>query len=132
MLVCRLIFGVIFVPKAGAILEASSSTRAFRYVALGFVQDESRLCIILAWLWCIPICPRESYNTVALLHLINQSLLSYSIENRNSACIHREFVNEAISELFVRGCILEVPLSILSSAIHCTLRFSLPRNSDLF
>ena len=43
--------------------------------------------------------------------VFNQSPLSYSIENRNSALIHREFVNEAISELFVRGCILEVPHS---------------------
>ena len=50
MLVFRLIIGVIFVPKAGAILEASSLTRAFRHVALGFVQDKSRLCITLPWL----------------------------------------------------------------------------------
>ena len=40
----------------------------------------------------------------------NQSPLSYSIENRNSALIHRNFVNEAISELLARVCIKEVPL----------------------
>ena len=39
----------------------------------------------------------------------NQAPLSYSIDNRNSALIHWVFVNEAISELLVRGCIQEVP-----------------------
>lgn len=41
--------------------------------------------------------------------VFNELPLPFSIENRNSAFVYQDFVNEAISELLVQGCIQEVP-----------------------
>ena len=64
--------GVIFVPKADAILETGSSTRALGMWLWGFVQGKSKALhnfgVVLVHRY---ICPRESCSTVAQLYLIN-------------------------------------------------------------
>ena len=63
---------VIFVPKADAILETGSSTRALGMWLWGFVQGKSKALhnfgVVLVHRY---ICPRESCSTVAQLYLIN-------------------------------------------------------------
>ena len=42
--------------------------------------------------------------------LFRESPLPFSIDNRSSALHQRSFVQEAISELLIRGCIREAPI----------------------